>query len=54
MLAIRCSFKRTTQEFGWYEWLAFFIPFFGWIRTYQWKSWLYVSEAAIKDSSFIT
>lgn len=26
-----------------YTWLAFYIPFLGWIRTYQWRHWLLVS-----------
>ncbi|PSC76083.1 sulfate transporter [Micractinium conductrix] len=35
----------TGQKLTWYEWLGCFIPFFAWIRTYQWKQWL-LSDAA--------
>lgn len=39
--ALRCSFKKTTKGFKAYDWLAFFIPAFGWLRTYNVKGWLY-------------
>lgn len=35
--------RAETQGWTWYTWLAFYIPFFGWIRTYKWKTWLLVS-----------
>ena len=29
-----------------YTWLAFYIPFFGWIRTYNFREWLLVRRLA--------
>ena len=29
----------------WYTWLSYYIPVFGWIRTYNWKAWLMVGGA---------
>ncbi|EFN58438.1 hypothetical protein CHLNCDRAFT_19800, partial [Chlorella variabilis] len=35
-----------TEGWTWYTWLSFYIPFFGWIRTYQWRNWLLWDVAA--------
>ena len=34
---------RETEGWTWYSWVSFYIPFFGWIRTYNWRAWLIVS-----------
>ena len=39
-----CRYKEETRGFGWYDWLAWFIPIFGWVRTYQIRKWLLVSN----------
>lgn len=31
-----------TEGWTWYTWLSYYIPFFGWIRTYKIKEWLLV------------
>lgn len=40
LLTIKCSFKVATHGFTWYDWIAFYIPIFGWIRTYKIKEYL--------------
>ncbi|KAI7843851.1 hypothetical protein COHA_002402 [Chlorella ohadii] len=42
----KAQWKEETEGWTWYTWLAFYIPFFGWIRTYQWKQWLLWDVAA--------
>ncbi|PRW56212.1 sulfate transporter [Chlorella sorokiniana] len=42
----RAQWNEETEGWTWYTWLAFYIPFFGWIRTYQWKLWLLWDVAA--------
>jgi hypothetical protein len=37
--------NEETEGWTWYTWLAFYVPLLGWIRTYQWRSWLIVSLA---------
>lgn len=34
---------RETEGWTWYSWLSFYVPIFGWIRTYNWRAWLIVS-----------
>ncbi len=34
---------RETEGWTWYSWLSFYVPIFGWIRTYNWRAWLVVS-----------
>eukprot|EP00887_Chlorella_sp_A99_P004954 scaffold4.g4954.t1 len=34
------KYKQQTRGYGWYEWVAWFIPMFGWVRTYKIKQWL--------------
>lgn len=36
----RTKYKLETRGYGWYDWVAWFIPFFGWIRTYNIRGWL--------------
>ena len=38
-----CRWAEETEGWTWYTWLSFYIPFFGWIRTYQWRNW-YLGE----------
>lgn len=33
-------YKEEVKGYTWYDWLAFFIPCFRWLKTYQYKSWL--------------
>lgn len=37
-----CRYRESTQGFGWYDWLGFFLPCFVWLRTYDWRHWLLV------------
>ncbi|KAL4428321.1 hypothetical protein ABPG75_002410, partial [Micractinium tetrahymenae] len=36
----RSKYRESTQGFGWYDWLGFFLPCFVWLRTYDWRHWL--------------
>lgn len=39
-------YKESTEGFGWYDWLGFFLPCFVWLRTYDWRNWLLVRSGA--------
>lgn len=43
----RDQYKEETAGFTWFDWLAFFIPCFQWLRTYQVRNWLLVSTSHI-------
>jgi len=34
------QYKKEVEGFSWYDWLAYFIPCFRWLKTYKWKEWL--------------
>jgi sulfate transporter 4 len=36
----KVAYKEETQNFGWYDWLGFFIPCFVWLKQYKIKKWL--------------
>lgn len=36
----RNEWSQETEGWTLYTWLAFYVPFFGWIRTYKWREWL--------------
>lgn len=35
-------YRDSTQGFGWYDWLGWFLPCFVWLRQYNWREWLLV------------
>ena len=36
----KMAYKEQVKGYGWYDWLAFFIPCFRWLKTYPVKQWL--------------
>lgn len=36
----KMAYKEQVEGYGWYDWLAFFIPCFRWLKTYKVKEWL--------------
>lgn len=36
----KMAYQEQVKEYGWYDWLAFFIPCFRWLKTYRVKEWL--------------
>lgn len=36
----RDAYKEEVKGYSWYDWLAFFIPCFRWLKTYKWRTWL--------------
>jgi hypothetical protein len=41
-----CRYRESTRGFGWYDWLGWFLPCFVWLREYNIRGWLLVSQWA--------
>lgn len=44
---LACRANEVINTWTWLDWLSFFLPCVGWLRTYPWSRWLLVSMSLL-------